>query len=657
MQLILRQCLGIFSVEPKAAIAVSVLFLIHVFHCSLYAQKLEQIDSLQQQLKKKAVPDSTQVHLLLEISMKYQSFQTDSAMAYAVESLEKSRTMQYTKGEADALLHIGRLKRDQDNDADALSEMFSALKLYRSINDHVQIANALNDISIIYATSGDFRKSLEYFEQALKIFQQMGDAKGESYALNNIGTIYQELDDDAKAKEYFLRSLKIKEKNHDLYGISRGYTNLGSIAEEEKQLDEALRYYQKADSIYQKTKDIKAEATNLIAAGRVKEKQGKKEEARTYAMKALEKGQQVNALSTMLSACELLSSLEEERGKFKAALQYQKLYNQIADSLNNENHRANLEELKTRFNVEEKEREIELLRKDKALQEAVVERKNIIAYALAAGIMLMATILGLVFYAYRTAKSKRDSLAIKNKEIEQQRNDLDKLNKEKDRFFSILSHDLRGPLGSLKGLSHLLTGHPDAFTAEELMQIRKKIDTSLDNLTSLINNILEWSIASSHKRSAKFDKISTMDLINKNISFYQAIAESKEVLLKHETQDDLFAYADYHAIDTVVRNLLSNSIKFSHANKEVTIAAKKSSGAVLISVKDEGIGMPLEIQNNLFVLGGKVVQAGTNNEKGTGLGLTLCKELMKENHGDIQVKSKPGEGSEFIISIPAYSDN
>lgn len=637
-------------------VVAPIFFIFSVFQFEVYGQKIEKIDSLKSELAKSDIADTTEIQTLLDISMKYQGFQTDSAMSYAMSSLHRATAINYVKGRADALLHIGRLKRDQDNVVDALNQMFVALKLYREIGDQGQIANALNDISIIYANSGDFKKSLNYFKQALEIFQQTRDTKGESYALNNIGMIYQESNDKVMAKDYFIQSLKIKEKNNDLYGISRGYSNLGSLAEDDKQWAEALSYYNKADSLFEKTKDIAAQSANLLAIGRVYDEQNNVSDAIKHSLKALEKARQVKALSFMANASQQLASLEEKRTNYEIALQYQKLYNELADSLNNESHRANLEELKTKFDFEEKEREITLLKKDKELQQAVVERKNIITYALTAGILFTLAILGLVYYAYQTTKSKRDSLAIKNKEIEQQKDDLGKLNKEKDRFFSILSHDLRGPLGSLKGLSHLLTGHLDALTPQELIEIRTRIDTSLDNLTDLINNILEWSMASSQRRRWRFDKINADDLIKKNISLYKMIAESKGVTIVHETEGDLYGYADYHAIDTVIRNLLSNSIKFSHANKQVTIRATRSSDKILISVRDQGIGIPLEKLSNLFSLNGNISQPGTNNEKGTGIGLTLCKALMKENSGDIQVKSKVGEGSEFIVSLPELAE-
>ncbi|HEY9004614.1 MAG TPA: tetratricopeptide repeat-containing sensor histidine kinase [Ohtaekwangia sp.] len=636
------------------ALVLLVCILVTFYLRQARGQKPERIDSLKRELHR-ATADTQRVKILFDISMKYWNFEPDSAMAYAVASLEKAKAIQYTKGHADALLHIGRLKRDQDNTAEALHEMFEALKLYRGMSDKVQIANALNDISIVYANSNDLEKSLEYFKQSLTIFQEMGDEKGESYALNNIGIIYQDLGNEAMAKEYFLKSLRIKEKNNDLYGISRGYSNLGSISENNKQWDEALLYYFKADTIFEKTKDLQGQSINFAAIARIKEKQGKLVEAIRFGIFALEKGKEVKALSAMAKASKLLALLEEKRSNYKTSLVYQKLYNDVADSLHNETNRANLEELKARFNLEEKEREIVLLKKDQELQQARLESRNIITYSLIAGIAMLSLVIGLLYYAFHTTRSKKNSLALKNEEIEKQKDDLDKLNKEKDRFFSILSHDLRSPLNSLKGFSYLLTEHVDSLTTEELMMMRTKIDNSLDNLTELINNILEWSMTSSHKRKWTFDKINTVALIQKNIALYHGMAESKGIKLLFNPTDEHYGYGDYYAIDTVVRNLLSNSIKFSHTNTEVYISVRSEENTLLISVKDQGVGIPYEIQEKLFTLNENVRQPGTNNEKGTGLGLTLCKELICENKGDIHVKSIPGEGSEFIVAIPEYT--
>ncbi|HEY9044801.1 MAG TPA: tetratricopeptide repeat protein, partial [Ohtaekwangia sp.] len=517
--------------------------LITIYPRQSRGQNPENIDSLKRELQN-AVADTQRVKILFTISMKYQGFEPDSAMAYATKSLEKSKTIHYTKGQADALLQIGRLKRDQDNTVEALNNMFEALKLYREINDQVQIANSLNDISIVYANSNDLEKSLDYFKQSLEIFQQMGDEKGESYALNNIGIIYQDLGNEAMAKEYFIKSLKIKEKNKDLYGISRGYSNLGSISENHQQWNEALTYYFKADSIFEQTQDLQAQSINFSAIARIKEKQGNVAEAIRYATRALEKGREIKALSPMLKASKLLASFEEKRSNYKVSLSYQKLYNELADSLHNETNRANLEELKARFNLEEKERQIVLLKKDQELQQARLESKNILAYSLTAGIVLLSLVIGLLYYAFHTTRSKKNSLALKNQEIEKQKDDLDKLNKEKDRFFSILSHDLRGPLNSLKGFSYLLTEHVDSLTTEELMMMRTKIDNSLDNLTELINNILEWSMTSSRKRKWTFDKINTTALIQKNIALYQTMAESKGIKLQFHPIGELYGYGD-----------------------------------------------------------------------------------------------------------------
>jgi signal transduction histidine kinase len=619
----------------------------------LHAQQLEEIDSLKSELRGD-VHDTLRALLLMEVSMRYQSIQPDSSLTYSITALELSRQIKYQRGEADALLHMGRLKRDGGNAAEALHQMFEALRIYREINDHVQVANSLNDISIIYANSGDFKKSLEYFLQALEIFRQRHDDRGISYALNNIGLVYQELGDEAKAVEYFLQSMEIKKKYKDLYGLSRGYMNLGSIAEGRAQWSEALYYFRKADSIAVVGHDMPAHASTSVALARIMAARGKPAEAIRYASLAQTLARQANVFSTELSATRILAAQEEIRGHYKEALQYQKQCKTLSDSLNARSNKQNLEGLKTKFNFEEQEREITLLKKDKELQRERLERRNLLTYSMGGGIILMLMLLGLLWFAYHTARTTRNSLALKNKEIELQKDDLDKLNKEKDRFFSILSHDLKGPLNSLRGFSYLVTEHLDKMTPQELQNMRTKIDASLDGLSELINNILEWSMTSSRKRKWIFDRIDTAELIRKNMALYQTMAESKNLSFVFQPRHDCFGYGDYYAIDTIVRNLLSNSIKFSHARKSVYISVTRENDMVLITVKDEGIGMPPDILDKLFSLNENVTQPGTNNEKGTGLGLTLCKELVKENRGDLRVTSEPGKGSEFVLYIPEF---
>ena len=164
-------------------------------------------------------------------------------------------------------------------------------------------------------------------------------------------------------------------------------------------------------------------------------------------------------------------------------------------------------------------------------------------------------------------------------------------------------------------------------------------------------------MATSKKKQWSFEKINPKDLIEKNIALYQSIAGSKGVTLSHQSGVDVFGFADNQAVDTVIRNLLSNSIKFSHPNSEVTLKTAVDGDQVVVSVQDTGIGIPAELQEKLFTMNRSVQQTGTHNEKGTGIGLLLCKELMKENNGDISVKSVPGKGSEFFVSIPLFVES
>src|SRR5690606_22557892 len=132
------------------------------------------------------------------------------------------------------------------------------------------------------------------------------------------------------------------------------------------------------------------------------------------------------------------------------------------------------------------------------------------------------------------------------------------------------------------------------------------------------------------KRKWVFDKVNITSLVQKNISLYQPMAESKEIRLLHRCSDGVYGYADHQAIDTVIRNLLSNSIKFSHPKNDITVKTAVNGKNVLISVQDHGIGIPADVQQKLFSMNSNVTQAGTRNEKGTGIGLMLCKELLNE---------------------------
>ncbi|MCK5103201.1 MAG: hybrid sensor histidine kinase/response regulator [Cyclobacteriaceae bacterium] len=239
-------------------------------------------------------------------------------------------------------------------------------------------------------------------------------------------------------------------------------------------------------------------------------------------------------------------------------------------------------------------------------------------------------------------------------ELQQQKRNLKELNATKDKFFSIIAHDLKNPFSSLLGISKMLTQDLRNMTMKELQESSDVMYSSAQNLYKLLENLLDWSRLQSGLFEIKPQSFNVRELVTHGIVLFSTSAEQKRISIKNNINKLHEVYADPEMIDTVIRNLISNSIKFTKPGGLITIASAKKNGSIEIIVKDNGVGISTNIKKNLFKIDSKVSMPGTENEPGSGLGLMLCKDLVKINKGKISVKSKHGKGSEFIITLPKF---
>jgi signal transduction histidine kinase len=203
------------------------------------------------------------------------------------------------------------------------------------------------------------------------------------------------------------------------------------------------------------------------------------------------------------------------------------------------------------------------------------------------------------------------------------------------------------------GYSYLLNKDYDCFTEVERRKFAVDIYQSTNNIFRLLQNLLEWSGAQTGRLKLSPENIEFQQVLDNSLSVLRALAEQKNILIKTEFCPDLNVYADPLMIETVLRNLINNAIKFTPEGGSIEITARKNDGQVFVSVSDSGIGISDEDVQNLFRIDSKVKRKGTNNEDGSGLGLILCKEFVEKNNGSIWAKSTPGQGSSFIFSIPS----
>ncbi|MFP6741593.1 MAG: HAMP domain-containing sensor histidine kinase [Alphaproteobacteria bacterium] len=234
------------------------------------------------------------------------------------------------------------------------------------------------------------------------------------------------------------------------------------------------------------------------------------------------------------------------------------------------------------------------------------------------------------------------------------RDELQQLNDQKDKFFSIIAHDLRGPFNALLGYSDLLSSGIAGADQDKVAEYGNAVHQSAQSVFKLLENLLEWSRLQMGRLDIELAPVDLGHVIDTNLKLFEPIAKEKAIRLIGNTSQPLEAFADAHTIDTVVRNLVNNAIKFTPAKGSVTIDAARNGDWAEIEVSDTGVGISADRVARLFRLDEKTSTVGTFGETGTGLGLHLCKELVERQGGRIAVESTEGEGSVFRLSLPLH---
>jgi signal transduction histidine kinase len=235
--------------------------------------------------------------------------------------------------------------------------------------------------------------------------------------------------------------------------------------------------------------------------------------------------------------------------------------------------------------------------------------------------------------------------------IESER-ELKELNTTKDKFFSILAHDMKNPIGGFKLLSILLVDQYNDLTDDEVFESLKAIEQSAKSVYSLFENLLNWSRSQTGMIKYNPSKEDLYQVVLNCISQLKTLSKQKNIRITHSFKLNTMAFFDRDMIDTVIRNLISNAIKFTKENGEIAINSSENEGYQYISVVDNGIGIDEKDIERLFKLDSGFTSQGTAKETGTGLGLILCKEFVEKNGGTITVQSEINKGSTFSFSIP-----
>jgi two-component system, sensor histidine kinase and response regulator len=569
----------------------------------------------------------------------------------AISEFEKAVDLEKDLGKKNtsALFNdIGRAYRRLGNHAKALDYFFKAVDISIKNHDIGLEATLYNNIALVFGKDGNDSLALQYYFKSLKLHGQVSDSAGVALCYNNIGSTYQDLGRIEEAKKNFEKALLISKAIKDKKQLAFTYSNLGDMALQQKNYQATLSYFTLSKKYYEEIHVVVYVAEALLRIAEAHHKLGKVADAISEAKQALATGHQIQSPELISEAAQLLFAFYKEQNDFKQSLFYLETANKANEQFQKRESKILTDGYNARFELEKKQIEVIALEKELKLEQALEQRERIINYILIAGSLGLVTLV-IVLRNLNRKKQRSNSLLQQTQQtIKAQNVELKKLGGIKDKLFSIMAHDFRAPLASLNGLMPLLKG--ENLSEQEKSFVLTSVSDQLSATTYFLENLLQWSRNQFSAITPKLETINAMAISQECVELLNSTAAVKKITIANNVTDCLIL-ADSEMLKFIFRNLISNAIKFSHVDETITIQSKQVDKYIHFSIIDKGIGMSKEAVDQLFQLE-TVVTSGTKNERGTGLGLMLCRDFVMANGGTIWVESKMGEGSVFSFSLP-----
>lgn len=509
----------------------------------------------------------------------------------------------------------------------ALEFFFNALTINEKekINQDQNIL-IYNNIGLVYFDWNDNENALKYFKRAEASMAESHHPIGDAYTWLNLGTYYLRTGETEKALDFLMKARDEYHNEKDENGVSLSKIRIGEGHLQNGDFSLARLTLEEAIQNSRETRNKHRESTAYYYLAKNEMLQERYKEALDYSLKSLEISEngQYKELSNMLY--EQLAEIHEKLGNHPDALNMLKKAAEVKDDIYKERIAVQYNLMDLTYENEKKAYENERLKRENLLNRRTIRYQYLIFILIGAFMILL-----VIFYL---------KLSKKKKELEQ-------ANHMKDKVFSIVAHDIRGPVGTLNSMIDILVNEDHGMNYKDVLASYQPIIASSYNM---LENLLVWA-------KSNLGKLETSPVIhplykslNEIIALFSHISGNKGISIISEIPEHIRVYADKILLQTVLRNIINNAIKFTPRNGEIKIKTQISEKMVIVSVTDNGIGIPQEVQPT--ILKGYYHSPGTNKENGSGLGLMICQELALKIGGEIWFTSTQGKGSTFFISIP-----
>ena len=523
----------------------------------------------------------------------------------------------------------------------------------KAVGDSLLFTIATYNLGRVFKAAGQLERAGEYINKSMQISELINDQVGVAYSLHDLGDIYLKegkVDEALKSLEI---ALEVAEEVDDNIIIPQILDKMAELYLSTGQFEKALNYYSHSYSIYDRQSNDNAKAKVSLGIGRIAMQQNKMDLAKAYFDEAIKVAQDSHTGELLMFSHRELSNWHEKKGDYRRSLELLRKSKVLEDSLTLANRNQQFTQTQIQYELAQKDLAIdELNQKEKARQIQLKNEeflRNVLVVILAFTGVLLITL-------YRnSARNKRanELLLEHQREIESKTKELESLLSMKDKFFSIISHDLRSPINALVGVLDMLK--EGYLTQQELIKLTQSLRVRLDSTSKMLDNLLDWAMMEMNEIMMRREDIELYNFVQSNLLFFQGSNE-KRISFMNVVEKKVQVNADRNMLDLIIRNLISNSIKFTNQGGEIVVSSEEENDKmVVISICDNGVGMSPGTVENLFSTATLLTTPGTANEKGRGLGLRLCKEFVEKMGGKIWVESEEGKGSTFKFTIQKTS--
>ncbi|WP_179319272.1 tetratricopeptide repeat-containing sensor histidine kinase [Winogradskyella helgolandensis] len=664
---------------------------------SIFSQT-EKIDELSVKVAYKN-PDSTKVDMsLVLINELYENKDYDKALLYINQTSKLSDELNYIKGQAESSYYRALIFTERNDYFNAIDSYNKSRNLYLKISDTLGVAKVSNSIGLIEIKRGNYKVGLQNSLSAINIFEKQYLKEELSSAYNNLAEAYHKTNQIDKAKEYNFKALEVRKQISDKEGIKISTKNIASLYSELKEHRKAIEYYEKALDIlnpntdedlrgeilpklgseylrfneYEKASEYLVEGLKynreqknnegilraLNAIGHLNLQKKKVKLAEKQLNEAYKIAQKIDNKTELLENYKLHIALDSTRGYYQNAFFWQNKFYDLKDSLSKIDQPVFPTDLDPLDIIDNKTIDNDSSANEKK-QETTVSTSFVNPYLLYGSIAAFTLLLGLLIYSLLKTKAHKDALEkqkdilaeekIRTEAILEQTHHLEEVNQVKDKLFSIVSHDLKDSISSIKAFLDLLK--EDSISKDEFYELIPELSENANNASSLLFNLLNWSKSQMQNLEPKPERFNIQDVFHSKMALVEQKVEDKRIVLIDESQND-FIYADRSMVEIVIQNLITNAVKFCRTGDVITISNVDVNGKSLICIEDSGVGISKKNIDKLFAAHKNFTTAGTKNEKGTGLGLSIAKDLVELNNGRIWVESIENVGSKFFVELP-----